>query len=90
MAFSQHISLTASAVSTVSIDASATMITVVNRTQTGQVYFTVDGSTPTIGGAGTYLCMGAKAVATPGILTPTTVKLICLSAVDISVVGESV
>lgn len=84
-----HGQLTATTVKTVGIDAYTTQITILNRSQTGEIYFTVDGSIPTVGGEGCYVCIGSTTVPTIDINTMVTVRLISTTALYYSVVGES-
>lgn len=84
-----HSTLTANTVKTVTIDAYCQMITIVNRSQTGAIYFTVDGTVPTILGDNTYVCLGVRSVAVPSYASPTQVQLIGAGALDYSVVGET-
>ncbi len=50
MAFIRHVTLVASTVSTVNVTSNAGRVEVVNVDGAAAVYFTVDGSTPTVGG----------------------------------------
>jgi hypothetical protein len=79
----------ANVVSTAVIDAGLSVLTIVNRQQAGTLFVTVDGSTPTIGGAGTYSVMGTRLLSAPGPYASTTVQLISSTAVAYSVEGES-
>jgi len=49
------VTLTAATVSTQTVDDGFDHIEVLNITGTAEVYFTVDGTTPTVGGAGCYV-----------------------------------
>ena len=71
----KHGTLAAAVVATETVDAFTQQITVVNRSQTGEIYFTVDGSTPTVKGNDT---------------SASTVKLISATGpLEYSVVGEA-
>lgn len=85
-----HGTLTANTVRSVTIDAPCQMITVTNRTLTGAIFFTVDGSIPTVAGDDTYVALGTKIAAVPNVLTSTVVRLISTTANDYSVIGEPV
>lgn len=52
---SEHITLVASTVATVTLDADYSFVEVVNVTGSAAIYFTVDGTTPTVEGAGTHV-----------------------------------
>lgn len=53
-ALTQYLTLTANTVATLTIPAGASQLTIVNRDGQAEVFFTVDGTTPAIGAAGTY------------------------------------
>jgi hypothetical protein len=89
MARIKHGTLTANNVSTVTVDAFTSQITIVCRTLSAEIFYTVDGSTPTVGGDDNYLCLGSRVVPTPTYTSPTTVKLISTSNPNYSVIGES-
>lgn len=81
-----HTALSADTVATQTF-ASYCKPTIINRSAAGYIYVTVDGSTPTVEGAGTI-------VVPPGVAwkshVPTkTVKLISATADNYSVQGES-
>jgi hypothetical protein len=84
----QHKTLVANTVDTVTLDQDYSCVEVVNRAATGDLYFTVDGSTPAVAGAGTYIVRAGEAVEmdlqTQG---KTVVKLISTGALDYSVMG---
>jgi hypothetical protein len=67
--------LTANTVATVSIDNAQRGLDIVNRDQTGEIWVTLDGTTPTVAGDNCYLVLGARFFETQGIATAT-VKLI--------------
>lgn len=50
---SRHITLTANTVATVTLDSDYDWIEVVNRDGAGEVFFTLDGTNPTVAGNGT-------------------------------------
>ena len=52
---SEHATLVAATVYTVTLDGDYPKVEVLNRDGTAEIYFTVDGSTPTVGGAGTFV-----------------------------------
>ena len=49
-----HSTLTAATVETVTIDRNASTVRVMNRDGAAEIYYTLDGSAPTVGGATTY------------------------------------
>ena len=59
MANPQHVTLTANVVATVTLDAGAHLVEVLNVDGEGAVYFTIDRSTPTVGGNGCHVVPGA-------------------------------
>lgn len=67
--------LTANTVATVSIDNAQRGIDVINRDQAGEIFVTLDGTTPTVAGDNCYIVLGARFFDTQGIATAT-VKLI--------------
>lgn len=87
MAVSEHGTLTANVVKTVSItDAWPGGIEVINRSQTGEIYVTLDGTTPTVGGADTFVVLGSRYFGNDRIGDDTvTVKLISSAALAYSV-----
>jgi hypothetical protein len=83
MAATAHGTLTADAVSTVTIRPGRNGIEVINRSLTGTLWVRVDGGTPTVAGADTYAVLGARSFSPK---RPTmTVKLISADALDFSV-----
>lgn len=92
-------SLVANVPTTIQLDnAGQTSCRLTNRTQKGEIYFTTDGSTPTVGGnAGngmTYLCVGSRATAslqyanntvTPGVPAVPTITMISATAVNYAI-----
>lgn len=89
MARIKHGALAANTVTTVNVDAFTSQITIVCRTVGAEIFYTVDGSTPTVGGDDNYLCLGSRVVPTPAYTSPTTVKLISTSTPNYAVIGES-
>lgn len=92
-----HSTLTAATVASVTLDPGSVSITVTNRAGTGEIYFTVDGTTPTIGGTNCYVSLGARTVlakdAGPsgqfgGGPSSAVVKLISTAALPYSVESE--
>jgi hypothetical protein len=84
----QHQTLTASTVDTVTLDGNYDQAEVVNRATSGDIYWTVNGSTPTAGGAGTFITRAGEALK---VRAPeggqTVVKLISTAACPYSVTG---
>lgn len=83
-----HGTLTANVVATVSIDAYTPALTVVNRSQSGEIYFTVDGTTPVIESNG-FVCLGSRIVTSPALNQATTIKLVSNAALRYTVEGET-
>lgn len=86
MADSRHVTLTASTVSTVTLDVDYNSVEVVNVNGTAAVYFTVDGSTPTVKGAGTIVLPAAIGGVTV-FNASRAIKLISTGTPDVSVRG---
>lgn len=59
MAASEHVTLVADTVATVTLTTNAGSIEVVNRTGTAEVYFTTDETTPTVEGDDTHVLPAA-------------------------------
>ncbi len=59
MADPQHVTLAANVVSTVTLGSDASKVEILNVTGTAEVYVTVDGSTPTVGGNGSWVLPAA-------------------------------
>lgn len=73
------VALTASAIDTVTFARDADYVRVYNDTGTAAIYFTTDGSDPTVGGANCYRVPASAGAYTSVNVTgvsPTTVKLI--------------
>lgn len=87
MAATAHGTLTANAVTSVTLDADTDGIQVVNRSQTGAIWVRVDGSAPTVGGANSYVVLGARSftIRRRGSLT---IKLISDEALDYTVEAD--
>lgn len=84
-----HGTLTANVVSSVIVDSNTTQILITNRSQTGEIYATVDGSDPVATTNG-YVVMGTRALVCPGFTNATPVKLISTGALKYSIEGESI
>lgn len=59
MAKTKHITLVAATVATVNLAVNASRVEVVNRSGSAEVYFTVNGATPTVGGDDTHVLPAA-------------------------------
>lgn len=81
--------LVANTVKTESIDAYCAQITVINRSQTGEIWATFDGTTPVVEGVGSFPVLGAQAMQAPSFSQITTVKLLSTGALKYSLIGES-
>lgn len=80
---SSHFTLGAASVKTVTLAADASQVEVVNVDGGGRIYFTVDGSTPTVGGDNTYVlpaAIGSLKVPAPATSGATVVRLIASGA----------
>lgn len=85
---SAHGSLTANQITTVSITPGPDGLDVVNRSQTGVIWVTIDGTDPVIETAGTYACVGVRTFSMSIAHQRTvTVKMISDSALKYSVEG---
>lgn len=88
MAYAQHLTLVAATVATVNFSANASRIEVMSRDGAAEVFFTTDGSTPTVNGANT-ICLaaavGAVEVADETSGQNTVVKLISVGTPKVSV-----
>lgn len=89
MADARHITLVAATVSTVTLDTDYSFLEVVNVTGTASVYFTMDGTTPTVKGNGTIVLPAAigGVEVQPPTSGATVVKLISSGTPDVSVRG---
>lgn len=83
--------LSAAAVDTVTFDQGVSAVRVFNDTGTAAIYFTVDGSTPTVAGAGMFRVPASPGayleVGTQGGAATETVKLISAGTPTYSVAG---
>lgn len=85
---SQHQTLSTNTVDTVTLDGDYDTIELINRATSGDIYFTVDGTVPTVGGAGTYIARAGDAVQLePDTSGKSVVKLISSSACAYTVAG---
>ena len=84
-----HGTLTANVVSSVSVDSNTSQILVTNRSQTGEIYATIDGSDP-VPAVNGYVVLGSRALVCPSFTGPTPVKLISTAALKYSIEGESI
>ncbi len=81
----KHATLTANTVYTVTLTrGDSYWVSVTDRSRLGEIYFTIDGSTPTVLGDNSYLVIGYRAFRTPAT-AEVTVKLISTAALDFSV-----
>jgi hypothetical protein len=90
-AMSVHKTLTANTVDVVTLTEPAwTSIEVVNRSEIAELYYTVNGSTPTPGTDDTFLVMPYSADTVPdvSVATQSTVKVVSTGAVAYSVIGH--
>jgi hypothetical protein len=88
MARISHGTLSPGVVSSFVVDTMTGVITITNRSQSGEIYVTVDGTTPVVGSVG-YVVMGTRAIPAPQFNNPTTVKLISAGSPNYSIEGES-
>lgn len=89
--FAAHPTLTAATVASVTITSGgAHHVTVTNHDSAAAVYFTVDGSTPTVAGDDTYFVGPASSASVPADYGQAlTVKLISSATPTVSVVATS-
>ncbi len=90
MAFVRHLTLVAATVSTVNLTANASRIEVTNVDGADEVYFTTDGTTPTVAGNNCHVLpavMGSLEVDDETAGTASTVKLISAGTPMVSVRG---
>lgn len=86
----QHQTLTANTVDTVTLDADYNEVEVVNRASSGDIYFTADGTTPVVAAAGTFIVRAGEALTTdPPTSGNSVIKLISTSACPYSVTGAA-
>lgn len=85
---SVHNTLTAATLDTVTLTGMWPAVEVVNRATTGDgIYFTVDGSTPTVGGNDSFWVGAGQSVIVPNFEDEAEVKLISATADAYSVIG---
>lgn len=86
---SEHVTLTADTVATVTLDRQYNAVEVVNVDGAAAVYFTVDGSAPAVEGAGTVVLPAAigGVEVRPASDNPTVVKLISAGTPKVAVRG---
>ena len=89
-----HNTLTATTVDTITLSAQYVRVEVLNRSSTGDIFVTLDGSTPTVGGNDTYVvpATGVGTFVNPANTsqppTSTVVKLISSGTPSYSVTGQ--
>lgn len=89
-----HNTLTATTVDTITLSAQYVRVEVLNRSATGDIFVTLDGSTPTVGGNDTYVvpATGVGTFVNPANTsqppTSTVVKLISSGTPSYSVTGQ--
>lgn len=87
-ALSKHATLSAATVDTVTLTADYRSVEVKNRASSGSgIFFTVDGSTPTVLGDDTFVVLPGEALVVPSGLSSDAVKLISATADAYSVTG---
>lgn len=86
---SKHATLVAATVDTITLSTGYPSIEVANRATSGDIYFTVDGTTPTSAGNDTYYVGPGQAlvVSSPHADGPDTIKLISAGTPAYSVTG---
>jgi hypothetical protein len=84
-----HGTLTPNTVYAFTLDAFCTQVTITNRSQTGEIYFRVDGSDPAVGGAESFVCLGTRAVVPPNYGLTNSVRLISTDALKYTIAGET-
>ncbi len=98
MAAKSHGTLEAATVATVTVTAAKATgavnqiglpaIEVLNRSGSAEIYFTVNGADPTVGGEDCHVLPAAVcALSVPGVGSPVTVKLISVGTPTYSVIG---
>lgn len=90
VALAKHATLSASTVDTITLTNDFQTVEVVHRTSTAAdpIYFTVDGSTPTVGGDNTYVVMPGGWKSVRAWANSDVVKLISAGTPAYSVTGE--
>lgn len=85
----KHATLTAATVDTVTLTSTlCQVIEIWNRGTTDPIYFTKDGTTPTVGGDNTYVVTAGQRDTVMARATTDTIKLIAATAVAYSVTGD--
>lgn len=84
-----HGTLTPGVVTTHTLDPATAQVTILNRSQTGEIYFRVDGTDPTVAGTDSFVCLGSRAVNTISVVAAPVVKLISSTAANYTVSGET-
>lgn len=79
--------LTSNVAATVTITDAYPSVLITNRSGTGTIWVTLDGSTPTVAGANCFPVMGTRSWGIDALVRPTTVKLIANAALDYTVEG---
>lgn len=88
VARSKHATLTTSTVDTVALTSDFNSVEVFNRGAANEIWFTTDGTTPTVGGDNCYVVLPGTALRVePSSPGTTTVQLLCVSANAYSVTG---
>lgn len=72
---SEHGTITAGQVTTVTVDANYTGVEVVNRDLTGEIWVRLDGQDPAPRTAGSFVVLGARKFPHGGLLGPAEVRL---------------
>lgn len=86
--FAVHNTLTAATVDIITLtENTSDTIEVFNHSATGDIYFTVDGTTPVVAANDTYRVKPGSGLVVTSIATPDVVKLICATANEYSVTG---
>lgn len=84
----QHQTLATNTADTVTLDSDYDNVEVLNRATSGDIYFRVDGTAPTVGGAGSFIVTPGQALqVSVGSAGNTVVKLISSAATAYSVSG---
>jgi hypothetical protein len=86
-----HVTLVANTVTTVTLAQEQEQIGIVNRSGSAEVYFTVDGTTPTVGGDDCWVMPAMIGMMTTGLVEGppiTVIKMISSGTPTVSVVGN--
>lgn len=89
VATTEHGSLTANVVKSVTVDADSSGFEVVNRDMTGEIWVRLDGQNPVPRAAGTYVVLGARRFPGGQKYGPVTCKLIAEVDRQFSVEGAA-